>query len=144
MSDLYMEMLNCLMVKQLHSKLIHYGMPETSQKEELKQRLLEKFESHQTDVDKSTSEKSKVDVNSKGHTTPITTLVLKGIKPMQQQNDFNSRDHRKAAKAKCKAEIRKMLSEMDSSSDEDSSGHKEENYHLQEACVYGSHMMLKK
>ncbi|KAF6026770.1 hypothetical protein EB796_014918 [Bugula neritina] len=97
-------------------------MPETSQKEELKQRLLEKFESHQTDVDKSTSEKSKVDVNSKGHTTPITTLVLKGIKPMQQQNDFNSRDHRKAAKAKCKAEIRKMLSEMDSSSDEDSSG----------------------
>jgi len=134
-----MEMLNCLTVKQLRSKLIHYGMPKTGHKEELKHRLLEKFESHQTEVDKSTSEKSKVDVNSKEHTTPNTTLkrhLYSKVKPMQQQNDFNSRDHRRAAKAKCKAEIRKMLSGMDSSSDEDSSGHKEENYHLQENCVY--------
>ena len=118
MSDLYLETLDCLSVKQLRSRLVHYGMPATGKKEVLKQRLLELFERQQMRM----SEEAR-HLGQETRLASQPSLRSTGEHSKEQPSIHSTRpkqNDKRSERAERKAELQRLLQEMESSTDEDS------------------------
>lgn len=148
MSDVYLETLDCMTLKQLRKRLAHSGLSTVGKKEDLKQRLLDLFERRQGQVGAHTE--SKYELDHRPASTSAYTPSLRGGSPhrpnksTQQAATNSTREHSKSAKEKRKAELKRMLMEMENASDEDSENDEEYKQQLSGAQVYGGHLMFEK
>ena len=148
MSDVYLETLDCMTLKQLRKRLAYSGLSTVGKKEDLKQRLLDLFERRQGQVGAHTE--SKYELDHRPANTSAYTPSLRGGSPhrpnksTQQAATNSTREHSKSAKEKRKAELKRMLMEMENSSDEDSENDEEYKQQLSGAQVYGGHLMFEK